>query len=63
METRRKKEEIFELIYDAITNDPQSVGKIAQKTGLNWRTVNEYIEIIEQIQAKRRVRITRFESG
>ena len=59
MESRRKKEEIFEQIYEAITSDPQSIGKIAKKTGLNWRTVSEYIELIEKIQAKRRVRITK----
>ncbi|MGC9778409.1 MAG: hypothetical protein HZR80_04145 [Candidatus Heimdallarchaeota archaeon] len=59
MENRRKKEEIFEIIYEAITIDPQSVGKIAKKTGLNWRTVSEYVELIEKIQAKNRVRITK----
>jgi len=59
MRTKRKTKEIFDLIYEAITNEPQSVGKIAKKTGLNWRTVSEYVELIEQIQAKNKVRITK----
>jgi len=59
MEPRKKRVEIFELIYQVISNDPQSIGKIAQKTGLNWRTVKEYIELIEEIQAKPKVRISK----
>lgn len=59
MESRRSKEEIFELIYKTLTDEPQSIGKIATKTGLNWRTVSEYIDIIEMIQTKGKVRITK----
>lgn len=59
MDSRRTKEEIFELLYESLTDEPQSIGKIAKKTGLNWRTVSEYIDVIEIIQTKRKIRITR----
>ena len=59
MDSRRKSEEIFDLILSTLTDEPQSVGKIAKKTGLNWRTINEYVDMIAFIQSKRKVRVTR----
>ena len=59
MTGKKKIKEIFDIVYDAITNEPQSVGKIAKKTGLHWRTVNDYVEIIEKIQSKKKVRVTK----
>ncbi len=59
MDSRRKSEEIFKQILATVTDEPQSVGKIAKKTGLNWRTVNEYIEMIALIQSKKKVRVTK----
>ena len=58
MDARRKSEEIFNLIFEVLTIDPQSVGKIAKKTGLNWRTVNEYVVMIKKIQSKKKVRVS-----
>lgn len=57
-ETRRKSEEIFELIFKALTDEPQSIGKIVKKTGLNWRTINDYVRMIQIIQEKKRIRVT-----
>ncbi|MHA1124374.1 MAG: hypothetical protein ACTSO7_08880 [Candidatus Heimdallarchaeota archaeon] len=59
MTSKKRIKEIFEIMFEAITNEPQSVGKIAKKTGLHWRTVNEYVEMIEKLQAKKKVRVTK----
>ena len=59
MTSKKRIKEIFEIVFEAITDEPQSVGKIAKRTGLHGRTVNEYIERIEKLQTKKRVRITK----
>lgn len=59
MANKKKIKEIFELIFDAITDEPQSVGKIAKKTGIHWHTVNEYVKMIASVQSKKSVRVTK----
>jgi predicted transcriptional regulator len=56
--TRKPKEEIVKIILEALNEDPQSVEKIVKKTGLNWRTVKEYLFLIRDIQSTKRIRVT-----
>jgi len=52
---RRSATEIIDLIYDALPVETyHPISKIAEDTGIDWRTTKRYLELILHVQSKQK---------
>ena len=42
---------IISLIKEQLSDKPLSINQIAKTTGLNWRTVEDYLKILKDLAA------------
>ena len=50
---RRPAEEIFRILLDTLVKlgeGQYTTGEIAEKAGLSWRTVKQYLELMKELQ-------------